>query len=217
MQRLALFDLDNTLVDLHEAFLVWAEEFAREHGLGHAGVSWLVDLDRSGLPHSDVFFTRTKDHFGLSDSIDELWSRYRGRMPYLVRCRTEVMSGLSHLRASGWRVAIVTNGTADNQLGKIQQTGLAEAVDAMALSGVEGVRKPETRLFEIAAERCGMALSGGGWVIGDNLTADIAGGRSAGLRTIWIDRGTWPDPDHEADHTVTDVLQAMEILLRRDW
>ncbi|MFG1827149.1 HAD hydrolase-like protein [Microbispora bryophytorum] len=37
-----------------------------------------------------------------------------------------------------------------------------------------------------------MTLDAGGWVIGDNLTAEIAGGRAAGLRTIWINRGTWP-------------------------
>ncbi|MGI5162240.1 HAD family hydrolase [Microbispora sp. CA-102843] len=118
------------------------------------------------------------------------------------------------LRASGWRVAIVTNGTADNQLGKIRQTGLAEVVDAYALSGLEGIRKPDVGLFEIAAKRCGVALAEGGWMIGDNLTADIAGGRAAGLRTIWIDRGIWPGVDHEADHAVTDVLQAIEILER---
>ncbi|WP_239104210.1 HAD hydrolase-like protein [Microbispora corallina] len=57
-----------------------------------------------------------------------------------------------------------------------------------------------------------MTLDAGGWMIGDNLVADIAGGRAAGLRTIWIDRGTWPDSEPDADHVVTDVLQAMEIL-----
>ncbi|WP_244301673.1 HAD hydrolase-like protein [Microbispora triticiradicis] len=44
-----------------------------------------------------------------------------------------------------------------------------------------------------------MTLDAGGWVIGDNLIADIAGGRAAGLRTIWIDRGAWPDQEHDAD------------------
>ncbi|MFC7648345.1 HAD family hydrolase [Streptosporangium lutulentum] len=88
-------------------------------------------------------------------------------------------------------MAIVTNGTADNQLGKIQRTGLAEAVDAYALSGVEGIRKPDVGLFEIAAKRCGATLADGGWMIGGHLVADIGGGRAAGLRTIWIDRGTW--------------------------
>ncbi|MEO3873016.1 hypothetical protein ABGB18_29735 [Nonomuraea sp. B12E4] len=43
------------------------------------------------------------------------------------------------LRAAGWTVGIVTNGTADNQTGKIERTGLAEATgrtpdqDALAL------------------------------------------------------------------------------------
>ncbi|MFF5109630.1 HAD family hydrolase [Streptosporangium sp. NPDC000509] len=212
MQQLVLFDLDNTLINLDDAFQVWAEEFAEEHELESEAADWLLSLDRAGYPHREIFFTEVRDRFALPVSVDELWSRYRQRMPYLVRCRPEVMNGLSRLRASGWKVAIVTNGTADNQLGKIQRTGLAEAVDAYALSGVDGMRKPDIDLFEVAAKRCGVALADGGWMVGDHLVADIGGGRAAGLRTIWVDRGTWPDHDHNADHVVTDVLQALEIL-----
>ncbi|WP_433258693.1 HAD family hydrolase [Streptosporangium sp. CA-135522] len=97
------------------------------------------------------------------------------------------MDGLARLGAGGWKVAIVTNGTADDQLGKIQRTGPAEAVDAYALSGTEGVRKPDVGLFEIAARRCGMALTGRGWMVGDHLVKDIGGGRAAGLRTVWTE------------------------------
>lgn len=92
-------------------------------------------------------------------------------------CRPE-----SPLRASGWKVAIVINGTVDNHLGKIQRTELAEAVDAYALSGLEGIRKPDVGLFEIAAKRCGVNLAEGGWMVGVHLVADISGGRAAGLR-----------------------------------
>ncbi|MEW9527385.1 HAD family hydrolase [Microbispora sp. NPDC049125] len=212
MQRLALFDLDNTLVNLDEAFQVWAAEFADDRGLDFEAVEWLIALDRAGYPHREVFFAQVREHFDLSESVEELWGRYRKRMPYLVRCRHEVMDGLARLRASGWKVAIVTNGTADNQLGKIQRTGLANTVDAYALSGVDGLRKPDRGLFEIAAQRCGANLDAGGWMIGDDLVADIAGGRAVGLHTIWIDRGARPDHWQDADHVVTDVLQAMEIL-----
>jgi putative hydrolase of the HAD superfamily len=153
-----------------------------------------------------------RERFGLQESVDELWRAYRRRMPDLVRCRSEVMSELGRLRSAGWRVGIVTNGTADNQIGKIQRTGLADAVDGYALSGVEGVRKPDVGLFEIAAKRCGMSLADGGWMVGDHLVADIAGGNAAGLRTIWIDRGTWPGEEHSAEHVVSDVLETMTIL-----
>lgn len=86
--------------------------------------------------------SRTRSRRSLKASVEELWGRYRIRMPYLVRCRPEVMDGLARLREAGWKVAIVTNGMADNQLGKLGATGLADAVDAYALSGVEGIRNP---------------------------------------------------------------------------
>ncbi|MFI6596266.1 HAD family hydrolase [Nonomuraea sp. NPDC050536] len=212
MQRLALFDLDNTLIDLDAAFRAWAQEFVDTRGLGPAAVADLIALG-SRHPHRDAFFGRVRESFELDDAAADLWGEYRKRMPYLVRCRPEVLDGLAALRAARWKVAIVTNGTADNQLGKIRQTRLENAVDAYAVSGIEGIRKPEQRLFEIASRRCGLSLDMGGWMVGDNLVADIAGGQTVGLRTIWIDRGTWPGQEHEADHVVTDVAQAIEILL----
>lgn len=212
MQRLALFDLDNTLIDLRAAFQVWAAEFATDHRLGPDAVGWLIALDRPGLPHRQEFFAQVRDHFGLYDPVDELWSRYRQRMPFLVRCRPEVLDGLARLRGDGWRVGIVTNGTADNQLGKIQQTGLADVVDGWALSGIEGIRKPDVGLFAIAARRCGVDLAGGGWMVGDSLSKDVAGGRAAGLGTVWIGDGARCCGETAPDHVVSDVLEAMAFL-----
>ncbi|WP_405140662.1 HAD hydrolase-like protein [Sphaerisporangium sp. NBC_01403] len=105
-------------------------------------MEWFIELDRAGHPHREEFFTKVCEYFALPDSVDELWSQYRKRMPHLVCCRPDVLHGLTRLRASGWLVAIVTNGMANNQLGKICNTGLADVVDAYALSGVEGIRKP---------------------------------------------------------------------------
>lgn len=212
MQRLALFDLDRTLIDLDAAFLLWAEEFAEQRRLGSEGVAWLVSLDQDGYAHREVFFGKVREHFGLPDPVDELWAAYRRRMPHLVQCYPGVLAGLADLRAAGWRVGIVTNGMADNQLGKLRRTGLANAVDGYAVSGAEGIRKPETGLFEIAAQRCGTDLATGGWMVGDHLVSDIQGAQTAGLRTIWINRGTWPGHEHQADHVVADVAEAMAIM-----
>ncbi|MFI6511593.1 HAD family hydrolase [Streptosporangium sp. NPDC050855] len=212
MQRLALFDLDNTLIDLDAAFQVWAEEFTEEHRLGRKAVDYMIKLDRNGLPHRELFFAKVRERFKLSTSAANLWAAYRRRMPHLVECRPEVMAALAELRALGWRVGIVTNGTADNQLGKIQQTGLGDAVDGYALSGIEGIRKPDKGLFEIAAKRCGTDLTEGGWMVGDHPVADVGGGHSAGLCTVWIGRGAWTGDERPPDHVVTDVMHAMDIL-----
>lgn len=210
MQRFALFDLDNTLIDLDAAFGLWAQEFTDARDLDTDAVDWLLELNREGPSHRETFFGMVRERFALNDSVEDLWGAYRSRMPHLVRCRPEVMAGIAELRASGWRVGIITNGTADNQLGKLRQTGLADAVDGCAVSGVEGVRKPDRALFEIAAQRCGVSLDGGGWMVGDRLSADIAGGRAAGLRTVWIE--TDLDRQGQADHVVGDVMAAIEIL-----
>ncbi|GAA3152516.1 HAD family hydrolase [Nonomuraea roseoviolacea] len=212
MQRLALFDLDRTLIDLDAAFFRWAEEFAEHRRLGPEGVAWLLSLDRDGYPHREIFFGKVREHFALTEPVNELWSTYRRRMPHLVRCYPGVLAGLAEMRAEGWRVGIVTNGMADNQLGKLLRTGLADAVDGYAVSGVEGIRKPQPHLFHIAAERCGANLAEGGWMVGDNLASDIEGARTVGLHAIWIDRGTHTAGEHQADHVVTDVIEAIAIL-----
>ncbi|GAA1264235.1 hypothetical protein Psi02_76190 [Planotetraspora silvatica] len=79
MQRLALFDLDNTLIDLDAAFVLWAEKFA-DRGLGLEGVDWLLNLNRDGLPHRELFFHAVRERFRLSDSVEDLWTAYRRRM-----------------------------------------------------------------------------------------------------------------------------------------
>ncbi|MEV4552899.1 HAD family hydrolase [Nonomuraea wenchangensis] len=213
MKRLALFDLDRTLIDLDMAFRRWAEEFAERRRLGPEGLAWLTAQDRDTHPHREIFFSKVRDRFALAEPVEELWADYRKRMPHLVQCYPGVLAGIAGLRSAGWLVGIVTNGMADNQLGKLRRTGLADEVDGYAVSGVEGIRKPDSGLFEIAAQRCGTSLAAeGGWMVGDSLIADVEGGQAAGLRTIWIDRGTWPGHRQQANHVVADVVEAMAIL-----
>ncbi|WP_234323897.1 HAD family hydrolase [Streptomyces sp. NRRL S-481] len=115
MQWLVFFDLNNTLVDRQSAFTARAREFAEERGLGYEAVPWLKAADGQGHGPRDQFFRAVREHFGLAEPAEELWAGFRARMPELVRCAPEVPEGLSQLRASGWRVGIVSNGMADNQ------------------------------------------------------------------------------------------------------
>ncbi|MGP3929612.1 HAD family hydrolase [Nonomuraea sp. KM88] len=211
---LALFDLDNTLIDRLDAFRRWTAEFASERGLGEGAASWMVELDANGSVPMETFFELVRERFRLPEPAGELWRAYRARLPQLVSCRAEVLAGLDRLRAAGWAVGVVTNGRADNQTGKLESTGLASRLDGWAISGAEGVSKPDVRLFEIGIRRCGASPAAGGWMVGDDLTNDVGGGRGAGLRTIWVDRGTVAEPSGGgADHVVTDVVAAIDWLV----
>ncbi|MET7304456.1 HAD family hydrolase [Embleya sp. NPDC005575] len=215
MRLLVLFDLDNTLIDRSATFARWSAEFAVERRLGDGAVRWLASVDGDGFVPRERFFAGVRSRFRLPESVEALCSTYRARMAELARCRDEVLTALADLRASGRRIGVVTNGHPSQQVATMRNTGLAAHVDGWAVSEQEGVRKPDPRLFEIAAARCGgLSLADGGWCVGDDPVADIGGGRAAGLTTIWVQRiAEWPtgrmDPP---DHRVTDVTGAFEIL-----
>ncbi|MEU3664016.1 HAD family hydrolase [Streptomyces sp. NPDC032940] len=207
----ALFDLDNTLVDRQSAYEDAVTTLCRRRAFGREIEQWLLTelADRANL----VDFTRLQRAFGLGVSADALWQEYVGLVASAVACRPGVIEGLKQLRAASWTVGIVTNGASDIQRAKLAGTGLATLVDGVAVSGDLEIRKPDRRLFELAASRCGVNLAGGGWMIGDNPAGDIGGGHYVGLRTIWLRGRPWPDGTPRALHVVDDVTDAIAILL----
>ena len=108
----------------------------------------------------------------------------------------------------------------DNQLGKIRNTRLTDLVDGWCISGEAGIRKPDCKIFQLTAQRCGMPADQGGWMVGDSLPLDIDGARNAGLSTIWVQPrlvSFAADPHHfinqPPDFTVSSVPDAATILL----
>lgn len=83
------------------------------------------------------------------------------------------------------------------------------------ISAEARVRKPDRAIFELAARRLGVPLHG--WMIGDGLESDIAGGAAAGLRTAWITGGDIDDPVSSATITAATVPDAVaQILIAAD-
>ena len=60
-------------------------------------------------------------------------------------------------------------------------------------------------LPDVAADECVM--------IGDSLTADIAGGKNAGMKTIWYNHAHRPIPEHCAADQIVDSLLELKTLL----
>jgi FMN phosphatase YigB (HAD superfamily) len=103
MQRLAFFDLDNTLLDRDAAFGLWLDEFVTDYGLDGAAHAWLIRADSLSAGSMDGFFRRVWEKFSLASAADDLWRQYRRRMPELAECRPHDLAALAHLRAAGWK------------------------------------------------------------------------------------------------------------------
>src|SRR5690349_24982091 len=112
MQQVALFDLDNTLVDRRAAFTAWAEEFVATRGLADDALTWLLDADARTTGARGPFFGPVRDQFAPREPADDLWQQYRRPMPYLGRCRPEHRGPLPRLRSAAWHIWIATTGPA---------------------------------------------------------------------------------------------------------
>lgn len=215
MQRLVLFDLDDTLIDRSGALVSWVTAFIARHRLGdHVRRQLLARLQDRASP---AIFGEIRSDYCLAPSPDSLWREYRRDIAASVACSDVVLAGLAGLRASGWRVGIATNGPSDIQTAKLRAAGILEHVDGVCISEAVGARKPEVAFFAKAAEACDSLLSGGGWMVGDNPETDIRGGRAAGLRTVWVGRdGQWPTHLPPPDRSAPNALSAIELLLAVD-
>jgi putative hydrolase of the HAD superfamily len=177
----ALFDLDNTLLDREAAFARWARRSCDAYGLTDDARAWLQEADDDGLRPRDELFADVRSRFALEHAVEDLVDAYRVNYPAAYVFADDSRDALRRLRRAGWKVAVVTNGP-QFQERKLEVTGLGDDVDAVCVSAVVGSWKPDPGIFHEAARRCGVALEG--WMVGDSGPADIRGGQGVGLRTI---------------------------------
>jgi putative hydrolase of the HAD superfamily len=209
---LLLCDLDDTIVDRGAAFGRWAVDFAAQHHQGDDFVAWLEEIDDSALGPRPEFFVSIRDRLELAATLDELTADYYRAFLPQFRCDDDVRTALAAARAQGWCIAIVTNGP-KTQEDKIHHAGLEPLVDAWCVSSIEGHRKPDARLLEVAAERCAVSLDGA-WMIGDNPDTDIGAAHAAGIRSVWLKHGrAWLREDFAPTYEADTFPEAVDMAI----
>jgi HAD superfamily hydrolase (TIGR01509 family) len=184
--RLALFDLDDTLLDREERFRRWASKVADRHGLGPQAADLLCALDDHGRTGRSAMFAAFARSF---PALSAAWLAESYRADRLAHSRLEprLAARLRRLRSLGFRLGVVTNGPI-SQAEKIAAAGLPDLVDGWVVSAAVEVEKPDPQIFELAVSRLGDG-QGSAWMVGDDPVADIAGAHAAGLSCAWVGRG----------------------------
>lgn len=198
------FDLDHTLWDFERNSSETLAELHAEFALTQYGLRSVADFQRvfcatnvelwraydtnqisqAELRHRR--FRRVFSELGVTDHAccDALNEAYLSRCPrkgHLVEHAAEVLDYL----APRYTLHVITNGFDEIQFLKIKHAGLARYFRHVTTSQNSGAKKPDVRIFTHALGRAG-CCAGESLMIGDNCETDIAGGRAAGLDTVFF-------------------------------
>jgi len=211
---LIFLSLDDTLLDRAAAFQGWAKEFLRQINAPDYDLDWLLSVDADGLAsHWDVA-EALRARYRLRASAIDLMEAVRDGVLERLQLDPLVACALGIAGNAGWRPVVVTNGEAQLQEIKLRRTGLDRHVAGWVISEAVGVRKPNPRIFAIAADHARMGLAGS-WIVGDSPEADIGGAAAIGLRSVWLHRGrSWYDqryaPTLIADGPIAALAAVMD-------
>lgn len=111
-------------------------------------------------------------------------------------------------------LAIVSNGAHKVQTSRIRDAGLERFLDGVYISEKVGAAKPSAKLFDHALKDLGVTDRSRVLVVGDDLNADIKGGRNAGLDTCWVNfAGAENDTGIQPKHTITSYEELYRIVM----
>jgi len=131
-------------------------------------------LAEAGIPRTD----------GTDAALAEL-HRYHQEWNLWEHVPGGVVPALVRFRALGLRLVVVSNANGKLPL-LFERVGLAPLVDLMLDSAIEGVEKPDPRLFQIALARA-RAKAATTLHVGDLYHVDIVGARAAGIDAVLLD------------------------------
>ena len=202
--RAIIFDLDNTLWDVHPV-IVRAEHAMHDFLARHyprvtarhdlhsmRDLRARMAIDHPSMRHDFTWLrlAALRHHaqeaeypVTMADEAFEVFYRARNE----VTLYDDVRPALDVL-VQDYRLFAISNGNAD--LGAV---GLARYFEASLPAREAGVMKPDPRIFAMLLERVGLRAEEAVHV-GDDPEADVEGARAAGVLPVWLNRegSAWP-------------------------
>jgi putative hydrolase of the HAD superfamily len=116
--------------------------------------------------------------------IDRIYAEFTDLANYALF--DDVIPVLERLRSAGLTLGIVSNFEEwlERLLGRL---GVRELFDVRVISGIEGLEKPDPRIFLLAMDRAGVEPNRSVYV-GDNPALDVEPARAVGMFPVLVDR-----------------------------
>lgn len=110
-----------------------------------------------------------------------------------------------------YRLCAASNGPYEQQINRLRKADMLKYFEHCFVSERMGVEKPARGFFEKCFAELPEISPEETMIIGDSLTADMAGGRKMGMKTCWYDREK-TGLSGKADITIQSIHMLKEIL-----
>ena len=223
--RIALIDVDDTLLDfgqserqaLRDAFAAYNLPFAEETADLYHEINDTLwkKLEKGQLSREQLWHDRYVELFerlGLGDvpaGLNEAYMQSLARQAFPMEGAEEMLRQASEMA----RLFIVTNGVAAVQRERLKKTGLGRFFENSFISQELGVQKPAKAFFDKVLEALGPVDRKEVVLLGDSLTSDMKGARTAGITACWFcPDETRPDVPGEYDIRISRLGQFISVL-----
>ncbi|MEO5776273.1 MAG: YjjG family noncanonical pyrimidine nucleotidase [Flavobacterium sp.] len=219
------FDLDHTLWDFDKnSILAFDKIFAEHYPTIDTNVfieiyapinqaCWkLYQVDK--ITHQELRYNRLRQSFDAlnytisDDEINKISHDYIEFLPDNNQLFEGAIEVLEYLTPK-YNLHIITNGFAEVQGKKINNSGLANYFKTITNSEMAGMKKPHATIFEYALSLANVKKENA-LMIGDCIDADVRGAIDFGMKAILFDeKGIYAD---EGLHTINRLLELKKIL-----
>ena len=135
--------------------------------------------------------------------LDELYERVRT----ITAKSKDVLVKLREL----YPIALVSNFYGNLPV-VLEEFGLSGLFNTVVESAVVGIRKPDTRIFQLGVDALGLPPEEI-TVVGDSISKDIAPAKRLGCQTVWIKGEGWTDQPEDtsmADRIISDLTEIIQ-------
>ncbi|XP_078428664.1 haloacid dehalogenase-like hydrolase (HAD) superfamily protein [Wolffia australiana] len=204
---------------MHEGFKSAYTEMAKKHPcFGHGSKIPNIEWWRTCVKDSFVRAGYNYDDETFEKVFRRIYASFGSSAPYSVFPDSQPF--LRWARQNNLIVGIVSNAEYRYQDVILPALGLNKGSewDFGVFSGIEGVEKPNPRIYEIALERAGNIAPTEALHIGDSLRKDYLPARSIGMQALLLDRFKTADAEswREAGAPVLPDLEAAKAYLTKE-
>ena len=220
-----LIDLDNTLFDFYASEKKALKKTLTEIGLNpdekmlrrysEINEAHWKRLEKGELTREQVKVGRYRqlfDEYGVDISPEDTTACYEKKLSEEGDLMEGAYELLQYLKGK-YRLYVVSNGTLVCQQGRMKNTGITDFFEKHFISQQIGYEKPQKEFFDHCFTNIPDFKKEETIIVGDSISADIIGGKNAGIKTVWFntkkDFSSLPDYEIHALSELKTLLERM--------